>query len=146
MGADEKAREIMDDIEARRQAVQDAVAGRKSIPRVYYALGFGDAGDWTAGAGTFIDNMISMAGGENIATHEGWSYSKEMLVDENPEVVFLALGDGADFLTLPIYKDLAASRAGKVYEIDTNILDRQGPRLIDGLEQLSAIFEGSLEK
>ncbi len=145
LGAEAEARRILEDLDERIARVEKEAAAWPRHPRVYYALGFGDGGDWTAGAGTFMDSLITMAGGENIVTQEGWSYSKEMLVDQDPELILMGMGKKENFLTLPIYKDLSASRAGKVYEIDENILVRQGPRLIDGLELLARIFRENIE-
>ena len=145
LGAEEEAEVLLEDINRRIAVVEENVSSWSRHPRVYYALGFGDGGDWTAGAGTFMDSLISMAGGENIVTQEGWSYSKEMLVEENPELILMSLGRKNDFLALPIYRDLRASREGEIYEIDENLLVRQGPRLIDGLELLTRIFKENLE-
>ncbi|OQY31561.1 MAG: hypothetical protein B6241_13695 [Spirochaetaceae bacterium 4572_59] len=145
LGAEDEAEKLLTDIELRKNKILAALAERSGRPSVYYALGFGDSGDWTAGSGTFIDSMIGLAGGDNIVTQEGWSYSKEMLVEKDPQLIILGSGQRDAFLSLPLYKDLSASVGGKVYEIDENLLVRQGPRLIDGLETLFAIFEESFE-
>ena len=145
LNAESEADTLIAEVEKRKELVLAAVENRTNIPTVYYALGFGDGGDWTAGAGTFIDSMIAMAGGENIATEEGWSFSKEMLVEKDPDIIFMGLGKKNSFISLPLYKDLKAVKEGRVYEMDENILVRQGPRLIDGLETLAVLFEGSLE-
>jgi len=146
LDADEAASELMAEIRTRRDEVLETASGFPVRPRVYYALGFGDGGDWTAGGGTFIDAMITMAGGENIAgSLEGWSFSKEMLVQENPDIIVVGAGQKERFLTLPVYRDLNAARTGQVYEIDENTLVRQGPRLAEGLESLSLFYRTFLE-
>ena len=68
-----------------------------------------------------------------------------MLVVEDPDIIILASGAKELFLSLPIYKDLSASVKGRVYEINENLLVRQGPRLIEGLEELYTILDGSFE-
>ncbi len=45
-----------------------------------------------------------------------------------------------NFFTADKYKELPASKANKVYEIDDNMLLRQGPRQADGLEALAKII------
>ncbi|MDC7223985.1 MAG: ABC transporter substrate-binding protein [Spirochaetales bacterium] len=137
--AEQEGTILLEEIEGRREAVRTA-ASKSTNPRVYYALGFGDGGDWTAGKGTFIDRMIDWAGGENIVENEGWSYSKEMLIEQDPDLIIVGLGKREAFLALPIYGELRAARAGRVYEVDENILVRQGPRLIEGLETLADLF------
>ena len=45
-------------------------------PTVYYVVGFGTGGNFTAGGNTFINDIINMAGGKNIAEEsEGWTFS-----------------------------------------------------------------------
>jgi len=146
LDARQEADQLMADINRRLKIVTKEVDRRTYRPRVYYALGFGDGGDWTSGAGTFISTMIEMAGGENIVKQKGWSYSKELLVEADPDIIIMAQGKKETFLSLPIYKDLKASLNGRIYEIDENILVRQGPRLIDGLETLSALLKRSHEE
>ncbi len=145
LNAESRAEALMTDVMERKDRVLLSVQGRDNRPAVYYALGFGDGGDWTAGAGTFIDSMIAMAGGENIATEEGWSFSKEILVERDPDIIFLGLGKKESFTSLSLYKDLRAVQEGRIYELDENMLVRQGPRLIDGLETLALLFEGIRE-
>ena len=58
----------------------------------------------------------------------------------------MGLGKKESFTSLPLYKDLRAVQEGRVYELDENMLVRQGPRLIEGLEILADLFEGSLEQ
>ena len=51
--------------------------------RVYFALSFGESGDFSAGPGTFIDELIAMAGGENVAATSEYAwpmYSLEGIV------------------------------------------------------------------
>ncbi len=45
-----------------------------------------------------------------------------------------------NFLATDKYKDLPATKGNKVYEIDDNMLLRQGPRQADGLEALAKII------
>ena len=44
------------------------------------------------------------------------------------------------------YKDLSAVKSGKVYEIDSSLLERTGPRLAEGLEELTKIIHPELFK
>ena len=87
--------------------------------------------------------MIRVANGKNIADDsEGWSYSKEKLAEKNPEMIVLSkyYDTKVTFTTTDFYKDLDAVKNDKVYEIDENMLNRQGPRLADGLEALAKIL------
>jgi iron complex transport system substrate-binding protein len=122
--------------------VKEAVKG-KEIPSVYYVIGFGEYGDFTAGGDTFIHQIISMAGGNNIAKDiTGWSFSLEQIVDSDPDIIVTSRFWGAkdSIAATNGYKDLKAVKNGKLFEIDNNMLDRQGPRLADGLKALAEII------
>jgi iron complex transport system substrate-binding protein len=109
----------------------------KTTPHVYYVIGFGKTGDFTAGGNTFISKMIEMAGGKNIAADvNGWSYSLEKLIEEDPEVIFIRSGNKEIFVKTPSYRDLKAVKANKVYEINDDLFEITGPRLVEGLKLL----------
>ena len=109
----------------------------KNIPRVYYVIGFGKTGDFTAGGNTFISKMIEMAGGKNIAADvNGWSYSLEKLIEEDPEVIFIRSGNKEIFVKTPSYRDLKAVKNNKIYEINDDLFEITGPRLVEGLKLL----------
>jgi len=58
-------------------------------PTAYYVVGTGQYGEYTAGKGTFISEMINISGGKNVADDvEGWSYSLEKLIDKDPKIIF----------------------------------------------------------
>ena len=87
-----------------------------------------------------------MAGAKNIAEdQDGWSYSKELIVEQQPRVILLNKGMKELFLSLPVYRDLDASLGGRVYEINEDALVRQGPRQIEALEELHKIVELNLD-
>ncbi len=122
--------------------VEEKVSGL-SAPSVYYVVGYGEFGDFTAGGGTFISEMIRMANGENIADDvEGWSYSLEKIVEHDPEIVIVSkyYETKAGLIEANGYKDLSAVKAGNVFEIDSNMIDRQGPRIAEGFKALAEII------
>jgi len=120
--------------------VDDALsraAGFSRRPSVYYVVGFGEGGDWTAGGDTFISEMIEMAGGRNIAADvKGWSFSLEALVDGDPDLILLPGWAEPIFKTTPVYKDLRAVKEGNAIAIDENTIVREGPRLAEGFSSL----------
>lgn len=135
-------------MKGRISGVTSRVAGRKR-PKVYYVVGFGKAGDYTAGAGTFIGELLELAGGENIARDSrGWLYSREKLVQKNPDLVICSkyFQTRQALENTPGYRELPAVKAGRLLEIDNNLLDRQGPRIADGLEALARLIHPSGEQ
>lgn len=113
------------------------VAGFSRTPSVYYVVGFGEGGDWTAGGDTFISEMIDTAGGKNIAEDiSGWSFSLEAIVDGDPDLILLPGWAEPIFKTAPVYSDLRAVKEGHTIAIDENAIVRQGPRLAEGFAGL----------
>ena len=84
-----------------------------------------------------------MAGGNNIAKGiKGWSFSLEQIVSSDPDILVCSKYWNAkkSILAANGYKDLRAIKDGNLFEIDNNMLDRQGPRLADGLKSLAEII------
>ena len=116
---------------------------------MYYVVGFGKSGDFTAGKDTFIGNMIEIAGGKNAADDAiGWKYSVEKLVEKDPDVLicskFFDTKKGIEATTG--YKDLKAVKNGNLLEVDDNTITRQGPRLAEGLEAMAKLIHPELFK
>lgn len=139
--ASEEASILVEDMRTRTQRVLAENVELKR-PRVYYVVGYGEGGDWTATGDTFMHQLIRLAGGDNIAAElSGWSISLEKLVSGDPDIIVLSEGEGILFSQSPIYSELRAVREGRVFEVNENLFLRQGPRLIDGLELLHSIFQ-----
>jgi iron complex transport system substrate-binding protein len=141
LDAKDKGQKIVDDM---KKKVADVEAKVKDLakPKLYYVVAYGKS-DFTAGGDTFIGKIIEKAGGDNIAKDvKGWNYSFEKIVENKPEIIVLSdkFDTKKGFISSERYKDLPAVKASKVYEIDDNMLSRQGPRQADGLEALAKIL------
>ncbi len=139
---EKKASEIVSDMKETIADVKERVEGLEK-PSVYYVIGFGEWGDYTATGETFISEMIEIAGGENIAKEaEGWQYSVEKIVEQDPEILIVSKfhDSKAGIMEATGYKDLTAVQEDRIFEIDNNLLDRTGPRMAEGLRTLAEIF------
>ncbi|ADN03039.1 ABC transporter substrate-binding protein [Spirochaeta thermophila] len=142
VGAVQKAEDLIDGIEQVVLTVMSAVSGLPR-PRVYYVISYGQFGDYTAGKGTFIDTLIQIAGGVNVASDvEGWQYSAERLLEKDPDIIICSkyYNTKQGFMKTPPYTQLTAVKEGRVFEIDNNLVDRQGPRIGEGLMALARII------
>ena len=120
--------------------VTDAVKDLEE-PTVYYVVGYGEYGDFSAPENTFAGEIIKLAGGDNIVpAQDNWSYSLEALLEADPEIIIIGNGMKDGFETAEGYKELTAVKEGKVYEIDNNLIDRQGYRNAEGVMTLAKIF------
>lgn len=105
-----------------------------NVSTAYYVVGFGAGGNFTAGGNTFINDIIRMAGGRNIAEGiEGWSYSLEALMKEDPDYIIVRREDSAAFCDMKPYNRLSAVKNGHVIGIVSGTLDLQVPRNIDAV-------------
>ncbi|MBN2738618.1 MAG: ABC transporter substrate-binding protein [Spirochaetales bacterium] len=142
-----KGRELNESIRSDVAWVKDAMAKTRTRPKVYYVIGFGPSGDFTSGGNTFIHQLLEMAGGENIAAElKGWAFSFEKIVEADPDIIICSQFWGAkkDLEAAEGYRDLRAVKNGSVFEIDNNMLDRQGPRTAKGLMALVEIIHPEL--
>lgn len=145
VGASEKADEVVaqmkEKINGTIEKVKAASEG-KDLPKVYYTIGFGES-DYTAGGDTFIGEMITLAGGQNIAQEvEGWGISKEQIAAGDADLIIMPSGRSMveDIQKADFYKDLRAVKEGKLYEISEDMISRQGPRLADAFVELAQII------
>lgn len=127
----------------RMDQVAESVAKVTETPSVYYVVAFGQGGEYTATGETFINEMIQLAGGDNIAKDAtGWAYSVEKLVEMDPEYIFISSWMEEGFKSTEPYASLTAVKEEKVFVIDEDMFTRQGPRVIDALETMTTMLHG----
>jgi iron complex transport system substrate-binding protein len=99
---------------------------------------------WTVGQGSFINEIITEAGGANIAS--GWSrpwlqLNSEYILKANPSVIFLAdhpFETKSDtLLKRPGWSSIAAMKTGRIIGLsadEDDLVSRPGPRIVEALE------------
>jgi iron complex transport system substrate-binding protein len=106
----------------------------------------------TAGRGTFIDDLLVRAGGANFAaaTTGFNSITLESIVGGDPAVILVSgMGTARRQLFNAVLAEkrlavTAARRNDRVYEIDSDLVDRPGPRLAKGLDELFRYIQPGL--
>jgi iron complex transport system substrate-binding protein len=96
-----------------------------------------------AGEGTFMDELVRLAGGRNAAARFSGRYprlSVEELVAARPDVIFVAGMAGVERFPPEVtrWKEVPAFRDGAVITLDGDLVTRPGPRLVTALERVSA--------
>ena len=100
----------------------------------------------TAGSETFIDDMITLAGGTNIGATAGSgfpTFSTEVLFKNDPDVYVAdsgSMSEPGDIAKRAGFDELTAVKDGRVYVIDDNLIARPGPRLAAGLQELAKMI------
>ena len=147
-GHQSEAAKLSADLQARQKVVADALASVNDRPKVFYELDASDpAKPYTVGANTFIDILISLAGGANIGANLTGDYpqiSQEELLTQNPHIILLgdaAYGTTPDQVAArPGWSVIDAVKTNQVFPVDDNLISRPGPRLVDGLEILAKLI------
>ncbi len=147
-----EAEALITDLDTRVQGVMLAIAPSSYLVPTFYELDATDpSSPWTTGAGTFIDYIISSAGGFNVASSLEGDFAQisgEELIDANPEVILLA--DALYGITpesvaeRPGWDVIAAVQNGAIYPIDPNMMSVPGPRLVDALEETAKLLHPEL--
>jgi len=143
---------VTDGMRARVQAVTSKTSGASRRPRVFHEL---DATDpnrpFAVGPGTFIDQIITLAGGTNALASSPVAYpqvSAEQVVAADPEIITLGDEDFGtsvdDVVARPGWSGITAVKNRAIVPVDTNQISRPGPRLVDGLEQFAHVIHPEL--
>lgn len=154
-GKRKQASDLVEGLTARVSAVTERTTTLtdEQKPTVFYEV---DATDpispYTVGSGTFQDELITLAGGKNIAaTQSGWyQMSMENIVDADPDMIVLEDSQyGVSLESLgsrsPAWAKLSAVMNGYVYPVeDPDLTSRYGPRIVDGLEMLARLIHPEL--
>jgi iron complex transport system substrate-binding protein len=145
-GASARATEIADEMQRRINAVEMRVKDSPK-PRVLYLLQ--NSPLITAGRNTFINDLVRLAGGKSISADETTRYpqfSRETVIARAPEVIVVPSSHGEDFVRAEdLRRDFAttpAIRSGRIVKVDSDLVDRPGPRIVEGLEQLARGLHG----
>jgi iron complex transport system substrate-binding protein len=153
-GTGAKAKELTSDMKKRLDAVSAKIKG-VARPRVFWEFDATDPGKpWTAGPNSFNDALINLAGGQNVGANgptSSWQMSAEDIVRVDPQIILL---DDYQFGTTvegvgqrPGWNVITAVKNKAVYPItDSNLTDRCGPRVIEGLELLAKTIHPELYK
>ena len=144
-GMEEHAHELRGELEGRLATVRAAVAGTSS-PRV---IALQDLEPPRVG-GFWIPEMISIAGGEDVAGDPGlnppavgWGELASLRADvvvAMPEVPL----ESAQALAMEHWENIAALGATRLYALGGEIFATPGPRLVDGVELLGHVLHPDL--
>ncbi len=150
-GREAEAEALAEELDARIKEVTQKTADAQKASVFYEVDGTDPTAPWTTGTGTFQDVLIGLVGGENIAADiAGWGQmSLEEIVTRNPRVVIFGEGPwvpttAGSFSERSGWGEIAAVVDGRVYGIDTNWVDRPGPRLVDALEEMALMIHPEL--
>ncbi|MEJ2691287.1 MAG: cobalamin-binding protein [Deltaproteobacteria bacterium] len=141
----EQAQTLVSSLRQRVARVHQRVASSKARPGVFFQIA--DSPLISAGKGSFIDRLITLAGGTNLAGGaEGYPrYSWEDILVLQPEVVLISSMTGGENPqqlkeAWQRWPSIPAVRYNRLYVVKADLFNRPTARLIDGLETLADIL------
>jgi iron complex transport system substrate-binding protein len=146
--AEKRAELFIRSLRERYEKILSALRSVKQEPKVFLSLH--GTGLWTCGKESFLNDLVKKARGVNIAgsiPRKWLDYNREHLIHENPEVIIILAKSKKDFLRTKKWiqseahlEGTKAVDAGRIYFLDENLATRQGPRLIEALEELARLL------
>jgi iron complex transport system substrate-binding protein len=129
-----EAQALTSEMASRIQAVTNQTEELEQRPRVFYIVWHDPL--WTAGSGTFIHELIEKAGGVNIFGNvTGYPMvSIEDVLARDPEIIIASEWSYDWALNATELASTNASQTGRIYTLDDDLVQRPGPRLVEGLE------------
>ena len=139
-------------IDLQLQVVKLSVVKATAKPRVFHEVDASDpAKPFTVGPGSYIQDLIDLAGGTNIAATAASAYpqiSLEEVLRADPEVI--VLGD-ADYGTTPEqvvarpgWSGISAVKNKRVYGISDSLVSRPGPRVAEAARAYAKLLHPEL--
>jgi iron complex transport system substrate-binding protein len=143
VGEERRGAAVVVQMNARLQAVAEQLRGVNLRPRVLYL----ESGGLTAGAQTSIDDIITHAGGENVAATMGLAgmatLSPEQVVALNPDVMFTGgkspdnLAELPPFFLHPALRVVDAVQRQRVFVLPRRYLSTISQHIVGGVESLA---------
>lgn len=145
VGREREALTIVSAMQKRKERVMEQT---KDLLRPKVFLQIGESPIVTVGRGTFGDDLIRLAGGENVAGKEREMYPRlgmEEILKRSPEVILISsMNPKGDYERVlrewERWKMIPAVKQGRVHLIDSDLIDRPSPRLIEGLEEMARLI------
>jgi iron complex transport system substrate-binding protein len=149
LDANESAEKLIRNMELRIQRVKTRVSKSAHKPRIFFQIGISPI--VSVGTDTFINEIIVLAGGKNLA--EGPvpypRFSQEQVLSLSPDIfIITTMARGAAFEKVKAqwgrWPTIPAVQQGRIYLADSDLFDRPSPRLVDALELMSRLIHPEL--
>lgn len=134
--------DLVSSISSQVQLVEDKIKNQTSKPRVLFLFSISGTTQ-VSGKNTVADSIITLAGGENIPTHDGYkNYSTEAFITANPDVLLVttqsleAIGGKENLAQFPGIIHTNAWKNNQIVGIDQALILGMGPRVGEAVQTL----------
>ncbi len=141
LNRNEQAEQLIQAMSAKKEQLATKSLANRNL-RVFYQV-------WndplmTAGKGSFINQLLELAGLENVVDATIGRYprvSPELVVERDPEIIIVpsSPANPVDLETIygrPGWQGVSAVKNRRVLVVNSDIISRCGPRMLDALEQI----------
>ncbi|MGN0347815.1 MAG: ABC transporter substrate-binding protein [Lachnospiraceae bacterium] len=151
MGKQDNAAAVISDMKETFDAIA-ANAADNDGKTIYFEVSPLEWGLWTAGSGTFMDEIATMMGLENcFADVQGWAeISEEQVLERNPDYILtitMYYGEGPtpeeEIYGRTGWENVTAVQNNAVLNLQNNELSRPAPRLAEGAQMLYDFVVGN---
>jgi iron complex transport system substrate-binding protein len=137
-GTKEDADELVASMKKDLEEIKSKAGEIKEKKKVYVEVA--PAPDiYSTGTNTFINEMLELINAKNaLKDQEGWiAVNQEEVISANPDVIITTYGDHEQVLNRDGWQDVNAVKNGQVYDVNTDLVTRTGPRLVEGVEEIA---------
>lgn len=134
-GKEEEALELVNEMKSKIEETEEQTKELDEKPRVFYITYHDPL--WTVGRNTWIDDLIWIAGGNNTFSQyfeSGAMVEIEWAVFLNPEIIIASEWSYEWAQNETLLASTNASQTDRIFTCDDNLVQRPGPRLVEGLE------------
>ena len=151
-GSSDTADELVQEMRTRIQEIVGKVQDVSDRPRVYFEVWYDPL--MSVGPGTYVDDLVEMAGGKNIFHDSIAPYpivNSETIIQLDPQVIivggkymYASEPPNVKIESRPGWTSISAVQNGCLYNIDDDLVYRDGPRIVDGLKELALMIHPEL--
>lgn len=149
-GQDENAATLVGSMKSKAEEVSLKTSGTDK-PSIYVEYYVDKSGFSSYGANSYINELISMAGGVNVFAGFSGQYvttSTEEILKANPSIIVISKGVMSQLSGITPesiksregWNNTVAVQNEEIFEINENLLTIWGPRIVDGLEALARVI------
>lgn len=153
IGRTEEARVLIQSQQAEIEAIR-AISEKLPKVKVYFEIAhpYGDGGPWALGSGTPMDDIITLAAGENIFGDQASMFFQTTNADiaaRNPQVILSPQWPNAqryevttvyEIVTREGFSTIDAVLNDRIYHYDSSLLKRPGPRQVTAIRKLAYLL------
>jgi len=140
-GREAGASQLVNGMKSKIEEVEEQTRDLERKPSVLYMTWHDPM--WTVGSGTWIDDLINIAGGVNIFSENfggGAMVQIEWVILQNPDIIITSEWSYDWALSATELGSTSASQTGRIYTFNDDLAQRPGPRLVEGLDWFAYVI------